>query len=226
MSHFLPRDKLSHQTNCPISSPETKCPTDALIKNHCSTGIFRETNCPIRQIVPLSPRRQNVPTYALMHKKVMESCWDILSPVILSNFWETFERLLRDFWATFERLLGDFWATFERLLGHFWETFERLLRDFWDTFGTLLGHFWDTFGTLSGHFRDTFGTYLGHSRDIFGTLMGLWLHTFAFFTLKLRKHSFHTFSNFGSMNLLFMNLLHTFKAVWRGRFFSINRKSP
>ena len=97
MSHFLPRDKLSHQTNCPISSPETKCPTDALIKNHCSTGIFRETNCPIRQIVPLSPRRQNVPTYALMHKKVMESCWDILSPVILSNFWETFERLLRDF---------------------------------------------------------------------------------------------------------------------------------
>ena len=81
MSHFLPRDKLSHQTNCPISSPETKCPTDALIKNHCSTGIFRETNCPIRQIVPLSPRRQNVPTYALMHKKVMESCWDILSPV-------------------------------------------------------------------------------------------------------------------------------------------------
>ena len=97
MSHFLPRDKLSHQTNCPISSPETKCPTDALIKNHCSTGFFRETNCPIRQIVPLSPRRQNVPTYALMHKKVMESCWDILSPVILSNFWETFERLLRDF---------------------------------------------------------------------------------------------------------------------------------
>ena len=97
MSHFLPRDKLYHETNCPISSPETKCPTDALIKNHCSTGIFRETNCPIRQIVPLSPRRQNVPTYALMHKKVMESCWEILSPVILSNFWETFERLLRYF---------------------------------------------------------------------------------------------------------------------------------
>ena len=70
MSHFLPRDKLSHQTNCPISSPETKCPTDALIKNHCSTGIFRETNCPIRQIVPLSPRRQNVPNYAMMHRKV------------------------------------------------------------------------------------------------------------------------------------------------------------
>ena len=70
MSHFLPRDKLSHQTNCPISSPETKCPTDALIKNHCSTGIFRATNCPIRQNVPLSPRRQNVPTYALMHRKV------------------------------------------------------------------------------------------------------------------------------------------------------------
>ena len=68
MSHFLPRDKLSHQTNCPISSPETKCPTDALIKNHCSTGIFRETNCPIRQIVPLSPRRQNVPNYSLMHR--------------------------------------------------------------------------------------------------------------------------------------------------------------
>ena len=86
MSHFLPRDKLSHQTNCPISSPETKCPTDALIKNHCSTGIFRETNCPIRQIVPLSPRRQNVPTYALMHKKVMESCWDILSVVPLCQF--------------------------------------------------------------------------------------------------------------------------------------------
>ena len=36
---------------------------------------------PRRQNVPLSPRRQNVPTYALMHRRVMESCWDILSPV-------------------------------------------------------------------------------------------------------------------------------------------------
>ena len=35
-----------------------------------------------RQIVPRAfLGRQNVPTYALMHMKVMESCWDILSPV-------------------------------------------------------------------------------------------------------------------------------------------------
>ena len=52
-------------------------------ENHCSTCIFRATNCPIWQNVPLSPRRQNVPTYALMHRKVMESCWDILSVVPL-----------------------------------------------------------------------------------------------------------------------------------------------
>ena len=55
-------------------------------ENHCSTCIFRATNCPIWQNVPLSPRRQNVPTYALMHRKVMESCWDILSVVPLCQF--------------------------------------------------------------------------------------------------------------------------------------------
>ena len=55
-------------------------------ENHCSTCIFRATNCPIWQNVPLSPRRQNVPTYALMHRKVMESCWDILSVVPLCWF--------------------------------------------------------------------------------------------------------------------------------------------
>ena len=70
MSHFLPMRQIVPATKCPISSPATKCPTDALIKNHCSTGIFRETNCPIRQNVPLSPRRQNVPNYAMMHRKV------------------------------------------------------------------------------------------------------------------------------------------------------------
>ena len=48
--------------------------------------------------------------------------------MLLSDFWETFERLLRGFWETFERLLRDFWETFERLLRDFWEAFERLLR--------------------------------------------------------------------------------------------------
>ena len=44
-------------------------------------AFFGRQIVPRRQNVPLSPRRQNVPTYALMHMKVMESCWDILSPV-------------------------------------------------------------------------------------------------------------------------------------------------
>ena len=39
-------------------------------ENHWSTDIFQATNCPIRQNVPLSSRRQNFPTYGLMHRKV------------------------------------------------------------------------------------------------------------------------------------------------------------
>ena len=77
MSHFLPMRQIVPATKCPISSPATKCPIDALIKTIVSLAFFR------RQTVPLSPRRQNVPTYALMHRKVMESCWDILSVVPL-----------------------------------------------------------------------------------------------------------------------------------------------
>merc|ERR1712240_371862 len=96
VGHIVPSDKMSHFL-----------PRDKL---------SHQTNCPI------SSPETKCPTDALMHKKVMESCWDILSPVILSNFWETFERLLRYF--------RDFWATFERLLGHFWDTFGRLLSDF------------------------------------------------------------------------------------------------
>ena len=56
-----------------------------------------------------------------------------LRHLLISDFWETFVRLLRDYWGTFERLLRDFWGTFERLLRDFWETFERLLRDFLET---------------------------------------------------------------------------------------------
>ena len=49
-------------------------------------AFFQVTNCPIRQNVPLSAQRQNVPTYALMHRKTMENCWDILSVVQLCQF--------------------------------------------------------------------------------------------------------------------------------------------
>ena len=67
MSHFLPGDKMSHWWS--------------YWKTIVSLAFFRRQIVPRWQNVPLSPRRQNVPTYALMHMKVMESCWDILSPV-------------------------------------------------------------------------------------------------------------------------------------------------
>ena len=67
MSHFLPGDKMSHWWS--------------YWKTIVSLAFFGRQIVPRWQNVPLSPRRQNVPTYALMHMKVMESCWDILSPV-------------------------------------------------------------------------------------------------------------------------------------------------
>ena len=67
MSHFLPGDKMSHWWS--------------YWKTMVSLAFFGRQIVPRWQNVPLSPRWQNVPTYALMHMKVMESCWDILSPV-------------------------------------------------------------------------------------------------------------------------------------------------
>ena len=114
MSHFLPRDKLSHQTNCPISSPETKCPTDALIKNHCSTGIFRETNCPIRQNVPLSPRRQNVPNYAMMHRKVAGKLLGHFVSCPTLSIWRPIP------WAKVAHLGDMYWTYLGYILTTFW----------------------------------------------------------------------------------------------------------
>ena len=65
--------------------------------------------------------------------------------MLLSDFWETFERLLRGFWETFERLLRDFWEAFERLLRGFWETFEQLGHDgplTWPTVRCGVWHGW------------------------------------------------------------------------------------
>ena len=67
MSHFLPGDKMSHWWS--------------YCKTIVSLAFFGRQIVPRWRNVPLSPRRQNVPTYALMHMKVMENCWDILSPV-------------------------------------------------------------------------------------------------------------------------------------------------
>ena len=36
-------------------------------RTNCPNGVFRETNCPIRQNVPLSPQRQIVPSDKLSH---------------------------------------------------------------------------------------------------------------------------------------------------------------
>ena len=72
MSHFLSGDKMSHWWS--------------YWKPIVSLAFFRRQIVPRWQNVPLSPRRQNVPTYALMHRKVLESCWDILSVVPLCQF--------------------------------------------------------------------------------------------------------------------------------------------
>ena len=99
----------------------TKChrggcisPTDALIKNHCSTGIFRETNCPIRQIVPLSPRRQNVPNYAMMHRKVAGKLLGHFVSCPTLSIWRPIP------WAKVAHLGDMYWTYLGYILTTFW----------------------------------------------------------------------------------------------------------
>ena len=104
----IPIRQIVPATKCPISSLATKCPTDAPIKTIVSLAFFRRQIVPRRQNVPLSPQRQNVPTYALMHRKVMESDKDILLVVPLCQFegCAFSEHVLNIFWLHSDSILS------------------------------------------------------------------------------------------------------------------------
>ena len=76
-------------------------------------------------------------------------------PMMLHDFWTTFEGCVDDFWTTSEGCLDDFWTTSERCLDDFWTPFARCLDDFWTTSGRLLDDVWTTSGRLLDDFWTT-----------------------------------------------------------------------
>ena len=108
-------------------------------RTNCPNGVFRETNCPIRQNVPLSPRRQNVPNYAMMHRKVAGKLLGHFVSCPTLSIWRPIP------WAKVAHL-GDMYWTY---LGY-------ILTTFWLLSGYTSCYTWATFRLHSGYILATF----------------------------------------------------------------------